>query len=72
MVREITIQNIEVEEELQKIVENLQRMTVGAPYISVDDLPRCYQHHTVGVSGHLGRLLYRLAHAVTCFHENED
>ena len=41
--RDIVIHNIEAEYELQEIEENLQRLIVGVPNISIDHDPRRYQ-----------------------------
>jgi hypothetical protein len=35
----------------------------------VDELPRHYQCHTVGVSASIGRLLRRVAREVACYSE---
>ena len=64
MVRDISIRNVEAEEELQEIEENIHGSTEGVPDISIDDLPRHYQRHAIGVLGHFGRLLCRVAHVV--------
>ena len=50
----------EEDEELRDIEENMQLLTVGIPNVSIDDLPRHYQCHTVGVSGQFVRLLHRV------------
>jgi hypothetical protein len=34
---------------------------------SIDDIPRHYQRHTVGVSASIDRLLRRVAWAVACY-----
>ena len=41
----------EADEELKYLKEKLQRLTVGIPDMTTDEVPRCYQHHTAGVSG---------------------
>jgi hypothetical protein len=33
----------------------------------MDELPRHYQLHTVGVSASIGRLLHRVAQTVVCY-----
>jgi hypothetical protein len=48
-------------EDLEEIEQNLEGLTMNIPDITVDELPRCYQHHTVGVSTSIGRLLRRVA-----------
>ena len=50
-VREMVIRCTEVDEELDKMEENIQRLTMGILDISIDDLPRLYQCQTTGVSG---------------------
>jgi hypothetical protein len=42
---------------------------MNIPYIMVDELPRRYQHHTVGISKSIGRLLHRVARIVVCYNE---
>jgi hypothetical protein len=39
------------------------------PDITIDELPRRYQCHTVGVSTSIGRLLRRVARAIVFYHE---
>jgi hypothetical protein len=39
------------------------------PDITVDELPRHYQCHTVGVSTSIGRLLRRVAQEVFFYHD---
>ena len=41
----------EADEELRDLEENLQHLTVGIHDMTTDEVPRRYQHHTVGVSG---------------------
>ena len=69
---EIALQNLEVEEEIQEVDENLEILMICISDISVDDLPRRYQHHTIGVSIQFGILLRRVSRAVMCYHENEE
>jgi hypothetical protein len=35
----------------------------------VDELPRHYQRHTIGISTSIGRLLHRVARAIVCYRE---
>ena len=72
MVRDIEIENVEAEEDLQEMEYNLQRLIVGVPEISIDELPRRYQSHTVGVLVCFGRILCRVTHVVICYHEHGD
>ena len=72
MVRDISIKNVEVEEEIQDIEDNLQRLIDGVLDLSIDDLPNPYQRHTIGVSRCFGRLLHRVARFVMFYHEHKD
>jgi hypothetical protein len=56
-------------EDLEEIEHNLEGLTMDIPDITVDELPRRYQCHTVGISTSIGRLLHRVAWAVVCYHE---
>ena len=40
----------EDDEDIRDIEENLHHLTMGIPDITTDEVPRHYQHHTVGVS----------------------
>jgi hypothetical protein len=42
---------------------------MNIPDAMVDELPRHYQRHTVGVSASIGRLLCRVAREVVCYNE---
>jgi hypothetical protein len=53
----------------EAIEQNLEGLTTDVPDISIDEIPRHYQHHTMGVSSSLSRLLRRVARAVMCYHE---
>ena len=57
------------DEELGDLEENLQRLTIGIPDVTTDDLPRRYQHHTAGVSGRFTKILHKVDQAITCYHE---
>ena len=72
VVRDMDVRNIEAEDGIQEIEDNLQILVVGVSNISIDDLPRRYQHHTTGVYIRFGRLLHRVACVVMCYHEHED
>jgi hypothetical protein len=56
-------------EDLEEIEHNLEGLTMNIPDITVDELPRRYQCHTVGVSTSIGRLLHRVAWEVVCYSE---
>jgi hypothetical protein len=49
--------------------KNLEGLTMNILDASIDDIPRHYQRHTVGVSASIGRLLRKLARAVACYSE---
>jgi hypothetical protein len=53
----------------ETIEKNLEGLTMNIPDASIDDIPRHYQCHTVGVSASIGRLLRRVARAVACYSE---
>jgi hypothetical protein len=53
----------------EAIEQNLEGLTMDVPDASIDDISRCYQCHTVGVSASIGRLLRRVAWAVACYSE---
>ena len=57
------------DEDLKEIKHNLDGLTMNIPEIMVDELPRRYQYHTIGVSTSIGRLLRRVAWAVICYSE---
>ena len=40
----------EDEEDLRDIEENLQHLTMGIPDMTIDEVPRRYQCHIIGVS----------------------
>jgi hypothetical protein len=37
----------------EAIEQNLEGLTVDVPYISIDEIPRCYHHNTMGISSSL-------------------
>jgi hypothetical protein len=55
--------------DLKEIEHNLEGLTIDIPDITVDDLPRHYQRHNVGVSSSIGRLLRRVEQESVCYHE---
>jgi hypothetical protein len=42
---------------------------MNVPDATIDEIPRYYQRHTVGISASTGRLLRRVAWAVACYSE---
>ena len=57
-------------DEMTELEYNLNRLTLDIQNILVDDLPRTYQRHTMGVSGHFGCFLCRVARTIMCYHEH--
>jgi hypothetical protein len=51
------------------VKQNLEGLTVDIPDMTLEEIPRPDQRHTVGVSTAMGRLLHRVARAVVCYHE---
>ena len=58
------------DDELTELEENLDRMTLDILDATIDDLPRRFQKHIVGVSGRFSRFLRRVARAIMCYHEH--
>jgi hypothetical protein len=56
-------------EDYQVVEQNLEGLTTYIPDMTMEEVPRHNQHHTVGVSGSMSRLLRRVARAVVCYHE---
>jgi hypothetical protein len=56
-------------EDLEEIKHNLEGLTMDIPDFIVDELPRRYQRHNVGVSTSVGRLLHHVAWVVVCYLE---
>ena len=51
----------ETDEELRYLDENLQCLTMGIPDMTTDEVPRCYERHTIGVSRRFLGILHRVA-----------
>ena len=66
------IYHSEADEELGDLEENLQRLTVGIPNMTNNEVPRNYQCHTAGVFGRFSRLLRRVAQAIACYHKHHE
>ena len=56
-------------EDYNAIEKNLEGLTVDIPDISIEEISRRYQHHTVGVSNSLSWLLHRVVREVVCYRE---
>jgi hypothetical protein len=56
-------------DDYEAMEQNLEGLTAGIPDMSIEEVPRCYQRHTVGMSGLLSQLLHRVAWVVVCYHE---
>jgi hypothetical protein len=56
-------------DDYEAMEQNLEGLTTDIPDMSIEEVPRHYQCHTVGVSDSLSRLLRRVARAVVCYHE---
>ena len=57
-------------EDYQAVEQNLEGLTVDIPDMPLGEVPRRYQHHTVGLSESIGRLLRRVAWAIVCYREH--
>ena len=66
------IYHSKVDKELGYLKESLQCLTIGIPDMTIDDLPRRYQHHTAGVSKQFSKLLRRVAQDIACYHEQHE
>jgi hypothetical protein len=56
-------------EDYQVVEHNLEFLTADIPDMTLEEVPRCDQRHTVEVSTAMGRLLHRVARAVVCYRE---
>ena len=55
----------------EELIQNLEGLPRGIlDYARLADMPLAYQRHTMGVPTRVHRLLRRLVHAVTCYHEH--
>ena len=70
--RDMMVYRSEVDEEVGDLEENLERLTVGIPNMTTDEVPRHYHRHTTSVSGRFSRLLCRVAQAIECYHEHHE
>jgi hypothetical protein len=56
-------------EDYLTVEQNLEGLTADIPDMTLEEIPRRDQRHTVGVSAAMGRLLRRVARAVVCYRE---
>jgi hypothetical protein len=58
------------DENYQVVEQNLEGLTAYIPDMPLGEVPRRDQHHTIGVSESMGRLLRRVAREVVCYREH--
>jgi hypothetical protein len=56
-------------EDYQVLKQNLEGLTADIPDMTLEEVPRRDQRHTVGVSTFMIRLLRRVSRAVVCYRE---
>ena len=56
-------------EDYQVVEQNLEGLIANILDMTLEEVPRCDQRHTVGVSAAMGRLLRRVSRAVVCYCE---
>ena len=49
--------------------QNLEGLATDIPDMSIEEVSRHYQCHTVGMSNSLSWLLHRVTQAMVCYHE---
>ena len=69
--RYMMVYHSEADEEL-KDLDNLECLTMGIPNMAIDEVPKCYQCHTVDVSEWVSRLLHRMGHAIACYDAQQE
>ena len=62
--------DLDVAETLKAVQEQVESLTLGIPYVRIDELPLQLHRHTTGVPRRWIRLLRMIAQAVTCYHEH--
>ena len=50
--------------------QNLEGLMADVPDMTLEEIPRRNQHHTVGVSASMGRLLHKVASTLVCYREH--
>jgi hypothetical protein len=56
-------------EDYQVVEQNLEGLTTDIPDMTMEEVPRHDQCHTIGVSGSMSRLLCRVSWAIVCYRE---
>jgi hypothetical protein len=56
-------------EDYQVVEQNLEGLTADIPCMTLEEVPRRDQRHTVGVSTFMSRMLRRVSREVVCYHE---
>jgi hypothetical protein len=56
-------------EDYQVVEQNLEGLTAYIPDMTLEEVPRRDQHHTVGVSSSMSRILHRVAREIMCYRE---
>jgi hypothetical protein len=51
------------------VEQNLEGLTTDIPFMTLEEVPRHDQCHTVGVSTAMSRLLHRVDRTVVCYRE---
>jgi hypothetical protein len=51
------------------VEQNLEGLTADIPDMTLEEVPRRDQRHTIGVSTTMSRFLFRVARAVVCYRE---
>ena len=59
-------------EDYQVVEQNLEGLTADIPDMTLEEVPRCDQHHTIGVSTSMSRLLRRVSRDVMCYCERHS
>ena len=57
-------------EDYQVVQQNLEGLTADIPDMTLEEVPRRNQRHTIGVSASMSQLLRRVAREVMCYHEH--
>jgi hypothetical protein len=52
------------------VEQNLQGLMVDVPDMILEEIPRRDQHHTMGVSASMGRLLHGVARTLVCYRDH--
>ena len=50
--------------------QNLEGLMHDVPDMPLEEIPRRDQHHTMGVSASMGRLLRKVARTLACYREH--